>query len=204
MGCIGVTWRGLGALCWVGVVVSRRVARSCAPCHGGWWWLGFACSVEVAWQVGGVLRVVLRQHGESAVVGCCVPYWGGVVWQGVASHVRARAGAGTSGDDLRAHARGSGNVQRSGPKPSSSFATSSILRNCGIVSHVGAACWGGDEWRWLTWLTCTRGQQWSATVKLWYCEPCWGGMLGRHVGAGTSGGGSGGLHAQGDGNGLQC
>ncbi|KAH9012639.1 hypothetical protein EDB85DRAFT_1900231 [Lactarius pseudohatsudake] len=47
------TWRGLGVLCWVGVAA--------------------------AWRVGGVVRVVLRQHGGLAVAGCCVPYWGGVV-----------------------------------------------------------------------------------------------------------------------------
>ncbi|KAH8976671.1 hypothetical protein EDB86DRAFT_2839570 [Lactarius hatsudake] len=52
-----------------------------------------------------------------------------------------------------------------GPKPSSSSATFSILRSRGIVSHVGAACWGGDEWRWLRWLACTRGRQWPAALK---------------------------------------
>ncbi|KAH9173138.1 hypothetical protein EDB89DRAFT_1905632 [Lactarius sanguifluus] len=35
-----------------------------------------------------------------------------------------------------------------GPKPSSSSAMSSILCSHGIASHVRAACWGGDEWRW--------------------------------------------------------
>ncbi|KAH8989048.1 hypothetical protein EDB86DRAFT_2831804 [Lactarius hatsudake] len=54
-----------------------------------------------------------------------------------------------------------------GPKPSSSSATFSILRSRGIVSHVGAACWGGDEWRWLRWLACTRGRQWPAALKPW-------------------------------------
>ncbi|KAH8986675.1 hypothetical protein EDB86DRAFT_2832631 [Lactarius hatsudake] len=131
--------------------------------HGGRWRLGLACHVEAAWRVGGVLRVVLRQHGGLAVAGCCVPYWGGMVaavvlravlgrqWGGVASHVRAVCWGGAVVDDSRA--RGGGNsLQRSGR---------------GIASHVGAACWGGDEWRWLRWLACTRGRQWPATLKPW-------------------------------------
>ncbi|KAH9050559.1 hypothetical protein EDB84DRAFT_1433146 [Lactarius hengduanensis] len=161
-GCIGATWRGLGAPCWVGVAVScvpgwggvgvgggcprggsagswhavlgwggnelagGRVLRAVSGWRG-WWWLGLAYRVEGAWRVGGVLRIVLRQHG---IVGCCVPYWGGVV-------------------------------------PSSSLATSSILCSHGIGSHVGVVCWGGGEWRWLRWLVCTRRRQWPAMLKLW-------------------------------------
>ncbi|KAH9175692.1 hypothetical protein EDB89DRAFT_1903800 [Lactarius sanguifluus] len=32
-----------------------------------------------------------------------------------------------------------------------------------VVSHVGAACWGRDEWKRLA---CTRGRQWPAMLKV--------------------------------------
>ncbi|KAH9158892.1 hypothetical protein EDB89DRAFT_1917233 [Lactarius sanguifluus] len=56
---VEVTWRGLG-VCWVGVVVSRRVAggrvlRAMSGWREGRWRLGLACHIEAAWRVGGVL-----------------------------------------------------------------------------------------------------------------------------------------------------
>ncbi|KAH9051325.1 hypothetical protein EDB83DRAFT_2553111 [Lactarius deliciosus] len=53
------TWWGLG-MCWVGVAgLARHVGMACQ------WQLGLACHIEVAWRVGGVLRVMLRRHGGS-------------------------------------------------------------------------------------------------------------------------------------------
>ncbi|KAH8977376.1 hypothetical protein EDB86DRAFT_2837895 [Lactarius hatsudake] len=222
----GVMWRGLG-VCWQGGSESvGSGVHAVSGWGGGRWWLGLACRIEAAWQVGGVLRVVLRQHGGLAVAGCCVPYWGGVVagwwsgccvpcWGGGGMVSRVMSGRwrqypatfrpwycepcwGGSGGVSRVmsgwHA-GAGRLEMThvleaaaiacnvqgewekkkkkhisnafGLKPSSSSATFSILRSRGIASHVGAACWGGDKWRWLRWLACTRGRQWPAALKPW-------------------------------------
>ncbi|KAH8995048.1 hypothetical protein EDB86DRAFT_2829610 [Lactarius hatsudake] len=168
------TWRSLG-VCWVGVAggvgvgggwqgVARRVRvawglvagggvlRAVSGWRGGWWRLGLACHVEAAWRVGGVLRVMLRQHGGLAVAGCCVPYWGGVVvgwWSGccvpcwggggVVSRVMSgrRAGGRLEMTRMLEAAAISCNVQ--------AVVLRAVLgrRWGGVASHVGAACWGG-------------------------------------------------------------
>ncbi|KAH9000525.1 hypothetical protein EDB86DRAFT_2827850 [Lactarius hatsudake] len=191
---VGGGWRGVACrvgVAW-GLVAGGGVLRAVSGWHGGRWRLGLVCHVEAAWRVGGVLRIVLRQHGRLAVVGCCVPYWGGVVlwycepcWGGGGGVSRVMSGwcAGAGWLEMTCMLKAAAiacNVQGErekkkkkhisnafGPKPSSSLATFSILRSRGIASHVGAACWGGDEWRWLRLLACTRGRQWPAALKPW-------------------------------------
>ncbi|KAH9030717.1 hypothetical protein EDB84DRAFT_1439055 [Lactarius hengduanensis] len=54
----------------------------------------------------------------------------------------------------------------------------------GVASHVGAACWSGDEWRRLA---CSRGQQWPATFRSGVAGWQWW-RVASHVGAGCWGG----------------
>ncbi|KAH8980446.1 hypothetical protein EDB86DRAFT_2835337 [Lactarius hatsudake] len=140
------SWRVLG---WGG---GGRVLRAVSGWCGGRWWLGLVCRVEAAWRVGRVLCVVLRQHGGLAVVGCCVPYWGGVVagwWSGccvpcwggggVVSQVMSgrRAGGRLEMTRMLEVAAISCNVQ--------AVVLRAVLGRWwgGVASHVGVACWGG-------------------------------------------------------------
>ncbi|KAH8999638.1 hypothetical protein EDB86DRAFT_2828254 [Lactarius hatsudake] len=164
------------------------VAGCCMPYWGGvvaGWWSG--CCVP-CWGSGGVvLQVMLgRRAGGRLEMTCmlkpwyCEPCWGG--GGGVLRVMLGRrAGAGqlemtrvlevaaiacnVQGEREKKKKKHISNAF--GPKPSSSSATFSILRSRGIASHVGVVCWGGDEWRWLRWLACTRGWQWPAALKLW-------------------------------------
>ncbi|KAH9040610.1 hypothetical protein EDB85DRAFT_1886725 [Lactarius pseudohatsudake] len=161
-----VTWRGL--LCWGGGLA----------CHVGvTWWVGGdgVLAWRVVWGlvVAGALRAALKGHGGLA--------WSCAMWQGdVGGSWRAVGGGkvlhavlGRHGDGLavevlhavlRQHGRlavagcwaemnGGGERARGGGNG---------LQRPGIagwrwwraVSHVGAACLGGDEWRWQA---CTRG-----------------------------------------------
>ncbi|KAH9174103.1 hypothetical protein EDB89DRAFT_2152044 [Lactarius sanguifluus] len=182
---VGATWRvgGDGVLAWrgvagrrwrgVGVAVSRRVTGCCAPCRGG---VG----------VGGCWGVACRVEGALRVAGRCTPCWGGGVgWrgvgagtngggmtcnvQGLACHVGVARrvggggvlGRGQDGGGLRARGGGNG-LQRSGSCVPC-WGGLAGWRWWRVASHVGAACWGGDKWRWFA---CTRGRQWPATFRL--------------------------------------
>ncbi|KAH9016938.1 hypothetical protein EDB85DRAFT_1897871 [Lactarius pseudohatsudake] len=64
--------------CWLGVVVSWRVAGCCALHWGdvaGWWWRGSWHGGESAG--GGVLRAALRRRGGSVAAGS----WRGGAWR---------------------------------------------------------------------------------------------------------------------------
>ncbi|KAH9165646.1 hypothetical protein EDB89DRAFT_1911229 [Lactarius sanguifluus] len=153
------SWVALGQC---GEVLACRVGQG-----GGQ--QGVACRVEATWRVG--------SSGVACHIGVAVA---------VSRAISGRhAGAGMSGDD--SHAQGGSN----GPamfrlwycepcqggvlgwgrvkmtRVLEGTAMGLQLSGHGIASHVRAACWGGDEWRWLRWLTCTRGRQWPATLKLW-------------------------------------
>ncbi|KAH9172412.1 hypothetical protein EDB89DRAFT_1906094 [Lactarius sanguifluus] len=143
--------QGLG-VCWVGVVVSRWVAGSCAPCWdgmgvGGSW----ALRAALRWCGGsaGSWRAVLGWRGGLAVVGwrgrmevVCVHEWAAISRVlrrvGVARWV---GGGGVAGQD------GGGSRARMG---------------CNLQGL--ALCWGGEVgWRWWgvragwRWLACTNG-----------------------------------------------
>ncbi|KAH9006736.1 hypothetical protein EDB86DRAFT_2823965 [Lactarius hatsudake] len=154
-GGVGVSgrWRGVArhvGVAW-GSVAGGGVLRAVSGWRGGRWRLGLACRVEAAWRVGGVLHVVLRQHGGLAVAGCCVPYWGGVVagwwsgccvpcWGGGGVVLRVMSGRHAGGrlemTRMLKAAAISCNVQ--------AVALRAVLgrRWGGVTSHVGAACWG--------------------------------------------------------------
>ncbi|KAH9172868.1 hypothetical protein EDB89DRAFT_1905760 [Lactarius sanguifluus] len=151
----GVAGRwGLGMPCWVGEV--------------GWWWWGggagwrwFACTNglqspgscavlgRLRWVGGG--GVAGQDGGGShAQMGCnlqgLAPCWGGEVgwrWWGVGAGWRWLA---CTNGGFACHVGAAG------------------WWWWRVASHVGAACWGRDEWKRLA---CTRGRQWPATLKLW-------------------------------------
>ncbi|KAH9177655.1 hypothetical protein EDB89DRAFT_1902272 [Lactarius sanguifluus] len=168
---VGVTWRvggggvlgrGGSAGSWRvlgqggGESVGGGVLRAVSGWRGGWWRLGLVCRIEAAWRVGGVLacrvgsarlvgggRVAGQDGGGSrARMGCnlqgLAPCWGGEVgwrWWGVGAGWRWLACT-NGGFACRVGAAG--------------------WRWRHVVSHVGAACRGGDEWKRLA---CTRGRQ---------------------------------------------
>ncbi|KAH9159743.1 hypothetical protein EDB89DRAFT_1915664 [Lactarius sanguifluus] len=155
-----------------GESVGGGVLRAVLGWRGGRWRLGLACRVEAAWRVGGVLacRVgsarwvggggVAGQDGggSRARMGCnlqgLAPCWGGEVLRRVGA-VRWVGGGGVLEQD------GGGSRARMA-------VLRAMLGAAGwwwwrVASHVGAACWGRDEWKRLA---CTRGRQWPATLKV--------------------------------------
>ncbi|KAH8989771.1 hypothetical protein EDB86DRAFT_2831452 [Lactarius hatsudake] len=160
-----------------------------AWCGGRWWLGGLACCVEGAWQVGRVLRVVLRWHGGSA------GSWGAVLgrragWWGVACHVGvAWWWVGSGGLACRVGAArwvGGGGME---------VACLHESLQCpveGLACHVGVAKWVGSGG--------VSGQdgggsraRMACNVRPGFCVPCWGGGADwqwRRIGAGTNEGSS--------------
>ncbi|KAH8983090.1 hypothetical protein EDB86DRAFT_2834099 [Lactarius hatsudake] len=151
---VGGGWRGVARrvrVAW-GLVAGGGVLRAVSGWRGGRWRLGLACRVEAAWRVGGVLRVVLMQHGGLAVAGCCMPYWGGVVagwWSGCC--VPCWGGGGVVSRVMSGRCAG-GRLEMTRMLKAAAISCNVqavVLRAVlgrrwgGVASHVGAACWGG-------------------------------------------------------------
>ncbi|KAH8990950.1 hypothetical protein EDB83DRAFT_2325460 [Lactarius deliciosus] len=155
-------WQGLGVLCAV------------SGWRGGRWWLDLACCVEAAWRVGGVggsgvLRAVLGRRGGRgvacyvgvavAVVGCREPCRGGMLAWGRVKLTRVLEAV-----VMACNVQGEREKKKK-KKEAHILCIWTEAKLVGHVLHVGAACWGGDEWRWPRWLACTRGRQWPAMLK---------------------------------------
>ncbi|KAH9173870.1 hypothetical protein EDB89DRAFT_1905030 [Lactarius sanguifluus] len=171
-----------------GELVGGGVLRAVLGWRGGRWRLGLACHVEAAWRVGGVLacRVgsvrmeVVRVH-EWAAISRVLRRVGAARWVG---------GGGVAGQDGGgSHAQMGCNLQAKGLAPCwggevgwrwwgvgagwrwLACTNGGFACHVGaagwwwwrVASHVGAACWGRDEWKRLA---CTRGRQWPATLKV--------------------------------------
>ncbi|KAH9040609.1 hypothetical protein EDB85DRAFT_1886724 [Lactarius pseudohatsudake] len=148
-------------------VLGWRVARSHVLCQGGVGVGGgcLACRVEAAWWCGGRWGLGLACRVEAG-------------WWGVARRVEAAWRVGSSGVLCAVLGR------RGGGLVVGMLRTVLGRRWWGVASHVGVACWSGDEWRRLT---CSRGQQWPATFRSGVAGWQWW-RVASHVGAACWGG----------------
>ncbi|KAH9068307.1 hypothetical protein EDB83DRAFT_2314494 [Lactarius deliciosus] len=171
--CIEAAWQSLAcrveAVWGVGRVLcdvagSWRVLGWGGRWRGGWWRLGLVCCVEAAWW--GLVRCVEAMWWG---LGMC---WVRVAWGGRMEGVRVLQGL--------VHRVGAARWVGSGRVSGQDGGGSCALMVCNVqgfacrvggvgwwwrrvASHVGAACWGGDEWKRLA---CMRGQQWPAMLKV--------------------------------------
>ncbi|KAH9073476.1 hypothetical protein EDB83DRAFT_2312814 [Lactarius deliciosus] len=118
-----VTWWGLG-VCWVRVAgrgesAGGGVLRAVSGWRGGWWQLGLACRVEVAWWVG---RVLACHVGSARWVG-----GGGAGWRGFAFSRVLRAMLGWQGGLAVAECRGRMEVARVHEWPAMSKVLRAVL-----------------------------------------------------------------------------
>ncbi|KAH8996092.1 hypothetical protein EDB86DRAFT_2829234 [Lactarius hatsudake] len=196
-------WWGLG-VCWQGGGESAGsgVLHTVLGWGGSQWWLSLACRVEAAWQQG------VASYWGSVVAGwwsgCCVPCWGS---GGMVLRVM-----------LGWHAGGRLEMTRMLKVAAIACNVQAVVLQAmlgqqwqGVASYVGAACWGGvigddsrahgggNSLQHSGWMGEKKKKKEKAHILFMVLQA----MSGRCVGAGTSGGGSGGLRAQGDSNGLQ-
>ncbi|KAH9160156.1 hypothetical protein EDB89DRAFT_1915154 [Lactarius sanguifluus] len=161
-------WWGLG-MCWVGVAGRGGSA-------GSWHVLGRGGD-GVGVGGGWALRAALRWRGGSGGVLACRVGSARWVWRGRMEVVRVHEWAAISRVLRRVGAArwvgGGGVAGQDGGGSHAQMGCNLQGFACHVgaagwwwwrvVSHVGAACWGRDEWKRLV---CTRGRQWPATLKV--------------------------------------